>query len=414
MIALDPSQLAAVELATHARLGVITGGPGCGKTTCLRAALDALDARGESYELAAPTGKAAIRMREATGRDAQTIHRLLAYGPDERGVLGFRRNEFSPVQASAVIIDESSMIDVLLADALLRAINPRTTRLILVGDANQLPPVGAGQVFADLIASGTVPVARLTTVHRAAAESWVCTNAPIILAGGRPALERRDDFAWVGAAELPAAEVPARVISAVGDLQRTRGAELEDVQVLVPQNKGGAGAFALCESLRAAFNPAHDDDPREWPAAPDVLLRLRDRVIQTRNDYELGVFNGEIGEVVAVEHGLANAHVTVRFAGDAGDADRLVEYDWSAARALRLAYALTIHKSQGSQWPWVVVVCHTTHSQMLTRRLLYTAITRASRGVVIVGDKMGLVRAVRSNDDARRNTWLAQRLRGAA
>ncbi len=393
---LDPSQEAAVELMLRAPLGVVTGGPGTGKTTTTRRALDELDARGETYLLAAPTGKAARRMEEATGRESQTIHRLLKWGLGI-GPSKFFYGEDEPLEADVVIVDEASMIDTKLADPLFAAVQ-HPTRLILVGDAAQLPSVGAGMVFGDLIRSTRVEVARLTTLHRAAAESWVCSQAPRVLRGEVPDLRGRADFRW-HEAEVRDHAVDAVVELAAGDLGGL-GVAPEDAQVLVPQNVGPAGADLINRRLQARLNPMRAG-LKAWTVGKGEgarELRVGDRVIQTRNDYPRGVMNGEIGVVAR-----ADDELVVRF-------EELVTYDRGGATALRLAYALTVHKYQGSEVPWAVVLCHSTHTQMLTRRLFYTAITRAKRGVVLVGDRAGIERAVKNQSDGKRNTGLIERL----
>lgn len=386
-ITLDPSQVAAVELMRSARVGIVTGGPGTGKTTTTRAALDAMDDAGEAYVLAAPTGKAARRMSEATGRGASTVHRLLGWQPG----MGWVHGPHNPLEVDVVVVDEASMVDTELAARLFGAIDPMRTRLILVGDKNQLPSVGAGKVFADLIASGAVPVAELTKLHRAAAESWVCGQAPAVLAGRVPDLATRTDFQWCN--------VPSAHAAAQAALSWARQME---AQVLIPQRSGECGVNAVNLAIQGALNP-----PREGERVLRVKgdspydIRPRDRVIQTVNDYELGVMNGECGTVLDV----SDRGVAVDFD------DREVVFTGLGAHRLQLAYALTVHKSQGSEWPWVVVVCHSAHSYMLGRALLYTAITRAKKGVVLVGDEAGLERAVKNNRDAKRNTTLAQRVR---
>ena len=480
--ALDESQLAAVDLVCTASLGVVTGGPGTGKTTCLRTALDRIDATGgtacpsckgtgvtlvhdefggDSYEdkclpcagtgrsvnyaLAAPTGKAARRMSEATGREARTIHRVLGYGPLPGGGVGFAHHARNPVPYDLVVVDEASMLDVELASDLLDAIGPGT-RLILVGDVDQLPSVGPGRVFGDIIESKRVPVARLTKLHRAAAESWVCSQAPRILAGELPDLTTRPDFVRVLAEDR---DVAARALVDVvtKHLPAQRGATGEAVQVLVPQRVGNAGTEALNVRLQALLNPMRREDEPAWKLGP-YTVREGDRVIQTSNDYHLNVMNGEVGVVAWVREkqltcpkcegkkrleetiGKGDEERTIerdcaRCGGKGalppgmgvkfpeGRGERLVEYSKSKADGLALAYALTIHKSQGSEWPWVVVLVHSTHTMMLTRQLLYTAITRAKVGVVLVGDKAGLERAVKETKDAMRNTALVERLRAA-
>lgn len=393
---LDQSQLAARDLICRARFGLVTGGPGTGKTTTLKAALDLM--RGQTVALAAPTGKAAMRMTEATGRPASTVHRLLAFMPNLDGTLGFQRNRGNPLDVDVVIVDEASMLDLALAHALFSAVDWKRTRVILVGDANQLPSVGCGRVFGDLLDAGSVQAVRLTSVHRAAQGSWVCSQAPVLLAGDVPDLASRQDFGWVEVADrdrlvrlaLAQATAPGR-----------------ESQLLVPMRVGPAGADILNTLMQSTVNPRRPGEG-EWVVG-NLTLRLHDRVIQTKNSYQLdggkGVFNGETGVVTAIGEKLA-----VTYPAEGGT--REVTYSKADSMALELAYALTIHKSQGSQWPWVIVVCHSTHTRMLTRQLIYTAITRASEGVVIVGDRVGLERAAKEARDGRRNTRLARRVLG--
>lgn len=380
MLNLDPSQARARDLIIEAPFAVVTGGPGTGKTTTLRAALDELDHRGESYELAAPTGKAAKRMSEATGREARTIHRLLGWT-----AYGWEKTGHNPIESDLVVVDESSMLDIELAAALFEAcVN---SRLVLVGDANQLPSVGPGRVLADLVEGGTCPVARLEHVHRAAAESWVCTQAPRVLAGTVPSLETRHDFAFVDTEDV------ASAVRAVVTSPDYAGAH-----VLSPQRTGTAGVDALNQSLQEALNPAGPDNS-EWKMS-DYVIRVGDRVIQTANNYDKLVFNGEVGEVETIN----SKWLRVDFG------DRTVEYDRENANGLRLAYALTIHKSQGSEFPWVVVVVHSSHSYMLSRQLFYTAITRAKKGVVLVGNTKGIRIATSDKEPPKRQTALIERI----
>lgn len=402
---LDDSQKAAVELMLSAAIGVVTGGPGTGKTTTTRAALDALEERGLDCALAAPTGKAARRMMEATGRPASTIHRLLEYNPIDRGYGkrdGFFVNADNPLEADVVIVDEASMVDIELASSLLEAVQA-PTRLILVGDAAQLPSVGPGRFFAELIESAAVPVARLTTLHRAAAESWVCSQAPEVLAGRVPDLRERDDFRWIEHSIRDHA-VDALVELGAGVHEALADVEPGESQVLVPQNVGPAGGAAINRRLQAVLNPKVGEDGWRMGKKGEGSFELRrgDRVIQTKNDYLRDVMNGEVGVVERV----GREELVVRF-------DAEVTYDRPSANALRLAYALTTHKYQGSEVPWAVVLCHSTHTRMLTRTWLYTSITRAKQGVVLVGDRVGLERAVKSTRDTKRNTGLAERLKDA-
>ena len=435
-IALDASQQAACDLVCTARLGVVTGSPGTGKTTCLRTALDRLDALPEPdgwpcvncngtgrepaigsyaptcmtcdgrrvtpverYVLASPTGKAAQRMTQATGREARTVHRLLEYRSG--GV--FARNARNPITAALVVVDEASMLDIELAAALVDAIDPTRTRLVLVGDVNQLPPVGPGRPFADLIESARIPVARLTTLHRAAAETWVCSQSPVVLAGKLPDLRKRKDFRLITCASaLDVANAVLREVTAHA------AADAGEMQVLTPQHKGGAGVEQINKALQAALNPRSRVVGAPSWGARDERIFVGDRVLQTKNDYELGVMNGETGVVID----LNDTSLVVDF-GEDGIA-REATYNRLQASSLHLAYAITIHKSQGSEWPWVCVVVHSTHTIMLTRALVYTAITRARQGVVIVGDELGLKRAVANVHDTSRNSSLQRRIERAS
>jgi len=407
-VTLDASQQRAVELILEANVGVVTGGPGTGKTYCLGAALDQLDARGVVYRLASPTGKAARRIFESTGRAASTVHRLLEYSPRHGGFL--RGPEF-PIEADVVIVDEASMLDIELASALTRACQGRT-RLIFVGDKDQLPPVGPGRFFGDLIDEGLVPIARLTTLHRSAAESWVATQSREINAGRLPDLAPRRDFRWLEREGRDAAVDAVVELATGGRLAAAVG--LTEHQVIVPQNVGPAGTGLLNGRIQELSTPA---DAPSWKvggaSGERQTARLGDRVIQTRNNYQLnggeGVMNGEIGVVVSVERD----ELVVRFESGGPD-DVHVTYSPADARDLGLAYALTCHKMQGSETPWAVVLVHSTHTRMLSRCWLYTACTRAREGVVIVGDRTGLERAVRNSGDRKRNSSLAVRLREEA
>lgn len=402
---LDASQERAVDLLCSARFGIITGGPGTGKTTCLRVGLDRMDRRGVRYRLASPTGKAAKRLSEATdGRKASTIHRLLEFNPG-RG--GFQRDAQNPLECDCVIIDEASMVDTLLFAALMRAVAPARTRVILVGDANQLPPVGPGRPFGDLVGWGKVPTVRLEVLHRSALDSWIHVAAQDLLRGRVPSLEPRADFRWVEVND-PKWIMPKvrRMVTEVFGPGRQIEAE---VQVLIPQRPGVAGIEVANPVLQDALNP-RVGDARVWSRG-DWHIRVGDSVIQTRNDYDIEVFNGEIGRVTAVGkmRDVDNNEVDgvrVFFSGH----DGLTTYTAQNVSALQLAYALTIHRTQGSEFPWTIVVCHSTHSFILSRQLLYTAITRAKRGVVLVGDRKGLERAIGNRRAEQRNTTLVERL----
>lgn len=331
------------------------------------------------------------RRSPATGRQARTLHRLLEYRPG----LGFQRDAATPLECDVVIVDEASMIDVELFAALVRAIVPSRTRLVLIGDANQLPPVGPGRVFGDLVSWSRCPVVRLEVLHRAALESWVHLAGRDLLAGRMPSLAPRPDFAWVSVSD--AAEILPTVRRIV---ERARAAERE-TQVLIPQRPGVAGITEANRMLQDTMNPPHGaNDPTMF--VNGIALRIGDRVIQTRNNYGLEVFNGEIGTITSI------TGLTMRVQHDG----RELEYDADSADDLQLAYALTVHRTQGSEFPWVIVVCHSTHTFILSRPLLYTAITRAKRGVVLVGDERGLKRAVSNRNADKRNTSLTARVDG--
>lgn len=386
-IELDPSQKLAVRLMVDARFACVTGGAGVGKTTSLRFALDEMEAKGLDFKLAAPTGKAAKRMTEATGYPAQTIHRLLVWrnGPT--------LNRHYPISAAAVIIDEASMLDIQLLEHLLDAIDPAQTRLILMGDANQLAPVGPGCPFGELCESGLVPVARLTTLHRAAELSWINQASQCVLQRKMPDTQtERDDFKFVDV------DSAADIIPAVTDL--IGRATADDMQVLIPMKPGAAGIVQANVALQQRLNPPREDE-RHYVRRDKTQLRIHDRVIQTRNDYQLQVFNGEIGTVVNV----TGEGVTVHFP----DREEVL-YTPERAVGLQLAYALTVHKMQGSEFPWIVFICHSTHAHMLSPQLIYTAITRGKKGVILVGNQRGLEMGLRMKNPPRRNSGLIDRL----
>lgn len=389
---LDPSQVRAVELVCTAPFAILTGGPGTGKSTCLRVALDRMDAAGVTYALASPTGKAAKRMTEATGRSASTIHRLLGWSR-----FGWEYHQGNPLPFDVMIVDEVSMLDLELADALADAI-AEDSRIVLVGDANQLPSVGPGRILADLVEADIVPVARLTHVHRAAAESWICRNAPKVLSGEPLELGSYPDFRFF---EVEGADEAANTVASIVTMDEYQGA-----QVLTPQRTTACGVEQLNTMLQAKLNPPRGSHDEAWMLG-DKVLRKGDRVIQTRNAYNLlgsngalGVFNGEVGEVVG-----AGANLTVDFG------DRRIAYAKQDAFDLQLAYALTVHRFQGSEVETVVFVVHSAHTYMLSRQLFYTAITRAKKRVVLVGNRKGLAAATSAKEPPKRNTSLVERMR---
>jgi len=394
-IVFTPEQESAIALIKYARFGLVTGGPGTGKTTIVSHAI--ADMSPDSVCLAAPTGKAARRMSEAmekaganVKRKAATVHRLLGYRGFE-----FVHNATTPLEAELVIVDESSMLDIQLAAALFNAIG-RHSRLILVGDADQLPSVGPGRVFADLLQYEPIPKVRLTIPQRAHDRvAWVNRNAPRVLCGEQPELTTADDFEFV---EVNAAvDIPAAVRKVVEREQ--------DTYVLSPQRTGYAGVYRLNAELQPIRNLGVLDLPENAPCLrrEHYTMHVGDWVLQTKNDYHRDVTNGEIGVIETI----SGTACTVRF-----DDERLVDYTNEQAFALELAYALTVHKSQGSEYENVVVVIHSTHTRMLTRKLLYTAITRTRGKVTIIGDQKGLDTALRTKRDDDRNTTLLERLRG--
>jgi len=393
---LDPSQAAAVEVMVRARFGCVTGPPGSGKTTTLGAALARLDADGldrRAIRLAAPTGKAARRMAQATGRDASTIHRLLGWTRR-----GWTYDAANPLDAECVYVDEASMIDYEIALALLDG--TRRSRLVLIGDADQLPPVGIGRMFGDLIDAGVVPVARLRTNHRAAEGSWVIRNAPEVLTGGPLELETSSGFRWVTVDD--AAAIPSAVRAAVA-----LAPDPTACVVLAPQYAGAAGCDALNLALDGLLNrePMYVGMPTLPRGDGKLAIRRGARVIQTRNNYDLDVMNGEIGLVEDID--TRDRKVVVSF----DELKRVITYEGDDSYALQPAYALTVHKTQGSEFPRVIVVCHSTNTHMLSRSILYTAITRAKQHVTLIGDERGLARALKT-DAARRQTSLVERLGG--
>ena len=398
---LAESQVAAIRLALMAKVLVITGGPGVGKTTIVNSILRILAAKGVNLLLCAPTGRAAKRMTEATGFEAKTIHRLLEVDPKAGG---FKRNAEHPLDCDLLVIDETSMVDVMLMQALLKAI-PDDAALLIVGDIDQLPSVGAGQVLADIIQSGAVPVVRLTEVFRQAATSKIITAAHRINKGLMPDLARPEgesDFYFVNAAE-PEAAVPLIV-----DLVKTRIPQrfgfdpVKDIQVLCPMNRGGVGARSLNIELQAALNPAGDRKVERfgWTFAPG------DKVMQIENDYDKDVYNGDVGYIDDVD--ADTGELTATFDG------RTVTYGFGELDTLVPAYAATIHKSQGSEYPAVVIPVMTQHYAMLQRNLIYTGVTRGKKLVVLVGQPKAVAIAVKNVSGRKRWTKLWEWLAGGA
>ena len=399
-LVLAPGQADAVRTAISSTVSVITGGPGVGKTTIVNAILRILSAKGVDILLCAPTGRAAKRMNEATGFEAKTIHRLLEVDPRTGG---FKRDGENPLDCGLLAVDETSMVDVLLMRSLLAAV-PDGAALLVVGDVDQLPSVGPGQVLADIIASGAVPVVRLTEVFRQAARSRIVTTAHGINRGAIPDLSRPEgdsDFYFVPAEDSETAA--ARIVELVKTRipQRFGFDAMQDIQVLCPMNRGGAGARSLNIELQAALNPAGERKVERfgWTFAPG------DKVMQIENDYDKEVYNGDIGQVADVDPEAGE--LTARFEG------RNLLYGFGELDALVPAYAATVHKSQGSEYPAVVIPVLTQHYAMLKRNLLYTGVTRGKRLVVLVGQKKAVAIAVRNASGRRRWSKLDEWLAGA-
>ncbi|HYC92524.1 MAG TPA: ATP-dependent RecD-like DNA helicase [Thermoanaerobaculia bacterium] len=400
--ALDPEQREAVRIALQSKVAVITGGPGVGKTAMVNVVLALFRSIGLEVALAAPTGRAAKRLGESTGAAAQTLHRLLETTGDGGA---FKRNEDEPLEYDVVIVDETSMVDVPLFDALLRAM-PVDAALLLVGDADQLPSIGPGQVLHDVIASGRVPAVRLTRIHRQAEESDIVVNAHRINRGQQPQFRGRgettDMFLFPAAT---AEEALQHVVDLVSEkLPRKFNLKaLRDVQVLSPMRSGTAGVHALNETLQRVLNPpARHRVKIERPNG--VVFLPGDKVMQTENDYDKGVFNGDVGVLAEID--AVTETFTVDFGGES-----IVDYMFDEADQLTLAYATTIHKSQGSEYRAVILPLLPQHSIMLQRNLLYTAVTRGKEVVVIVGDRASIERAVRTSRSGERVTRLADLLR---
>src|SRR6187399_1891008 len=400
-LALAESQVAAVRLALMSKVLVMTGGPGVGKTTIVNAILRVLAAKGTEILLCAPTGRAAKRMTEATGLEAKTIHRLLEVDPKGGG---FKRGDDNPLDCDLLVVDETSMVDVMLMQALMKAV-PDKAALLIVGDIDQLPSVGPGQVLADVISSGAVPVVPLTEVFRQAAQSRIITGAHKINQGSIPDLsnpEGDSDFYFVQADDAETA-VP-RIIELVKTrIPRRFGLDpIRDIQVLCPMNRGGVGARSLNIELQAALNPAGDRKVERfgWTFAHG------DKVMQIENDYDKEVFNGDIGFVAGVEP--EEGEIVASFDG------RSVTYGFGELDMLVPAYAATIHKSQGSEYPAVIIPVLTQHYAMLQRNLLYTGVSRGKRLVVLAGQKKAVAIAVRNVAGRRRwsklNEWLRPNL----
>ncbi len=393
---LSNEQRSAIQMALTHPVSVLTGGPGTGKTTCLKALITALETQGMKYALASPTGRAAKRLSEATGRSARTIHRLLEYSPIE----GFKHNDENPLDLDFLVVDEASMLDLLLTNNLLKAVRPGT-RVLFVGDVDQLPSVGAGDVLRDLIDSSVVPVTRLHTIFRQAANSKIITNAHLINQGKLPDFSKSEgDFFLFPADDAAAAADWILQIVTERIPQKFGFDPVHDIQVIAPIYRGPAGVTILNDRLQEKLNPPANSKPERRLFG--TVFRLGDKVMQTQNNYDKDVYNGDIGFIRSID--LIEQTLSVNFDG------KPVTFDWSEADELSLAYAVSVHKAQGSEFPVVVMPIVTQHYMMLQRNLLYTAVTRARKLCVLAGSLRAIGMAVRNNKVAQRFTALEWRL----
>ncbi len=396
-ITLAQKQIEAVKCAIENKVMVITGGPGTGKSTIINAILKIFSMLGIDILLAAPTGRAAKRMNETTGHEAMTIHRMLKFSIKGNG---FEKNEDNPLQCDLLVIDEASMIDTILMHHLLKAI-PQGATFILVGDVNQLPSVGAGNVLRDIIDSGAVPVVELNEIFRQAKESMIIVNAHSINNGVMPSLKPSgkptDDFYFIEK------EDPDDVLKLILELTRDRIPNrfkfdpIDDIQVLTPMHRGTVGASNLNAELQKNLNPREDGITRG-----SRNFRINDKVMQIKNNYDKEVFNGDIGRILNID--TENQEVTIVFDG------RHVVYEYTDLDEIVLAYAVSVHKSQGSEYPVIIIPILTQHYMLLQRNLIYTAVTRGKKLVVIVGTKKAMAIGIKNNKTEKRYTYLRYRL----
>ena len=392
------NQREAIRTALTSRVTIVTGGPGTGKTTTTIGMLRLFEVLGMQVVLAAPTGRAAKRLSETTGREAKTIHRLLEFSPQENG---FKHDWNNPLEADVVIIDEMSMVDLALMNSLMKAVPPGAT-LIMVGDVDQLPSVGAGNVLRDLIASGQITTVRLTEIFRQAQQSMIVMNAHRVNRGEFPQVNGPTDRDFFFIEE----EDPETAVELICDLVHRRLPQhynyhpMDDIQVLCPMRRGVIGSENFNKRLQEKLNRNSEEVIRAGRS-----FRIGDKVMQVRNNYDYEVFNGDIGRITDVD--TVEKLVTITFP------DKVVAYDMADLNELVLAYGITVHKSQGSEYPAIVVPFMAQHYMMLQRNLLYTAITRAKELVLVVGTKRALGIAIRNNKVSERNTYLAKRLQAA-
>jgi exodeoxyribonuclease V alpha subunit len=402
--ALSDQQRSAIRSSLSHPVCVLTGGPGTGKTTAIKALIAALDSAGKTYALASPTGRAAKRLSQATGRPASTIHRLLGFSPRK----GFKHNTENPLKIDMLVVDETSMLDLVLANSLLKAINPGT-HLLLVGDVDQLPSVGAGDVLRDIIASDLAAVTRLSAIFRQAAHSHIITNAHRINQGQMPQFPSARAESGESSADffLFPSESPEDAAEWVRDVVCNRIPNKfgfhprDEIQVLAPMYRGPVGVNALNDILQASLNPPSPGKPEKKLFGQ--TFRTGDKLMQLQNNYDKDVYNGDIGNLVDIDP--INQSLAMDYEG------RQVTYDWSEADQLVLAYAVTVHKAQGSEYPAIVIPLVTQHYIMLQRNLFYTAVTRARQLCVLVGSRRAMGIAVRNDKIAQRFTALDWRIR---
>ncbi len=401
---LSPQQQQAVEIAAYSKISIITGGPGTGKTFSVRTVVQLWKAMGKKIALAAPTGRAAQRLMEMTGLEAKTIHRLLEFDPKS---MGFKRDERNPLTCDALIVDEASMLDLFLAYSLIKAV-PEGAQILFVGDIDQLPSVGAGQILADLINSGKLPVIRLTQVFRQASASAIIRSAHQINNGEFPTLDPIDfdadtitsDCLWHTGGQNPEQGVQIITNLITNFIPSLGFNPVTDVQILCPMLRGIVGSYNLNNVLQQVINPPGADKTEiTWG---NIIYREGDKVIQLTNDYQREIFNGDVGFISCID--TENQEVVIQFS------EREVVYDYSDLNEINLAFAVSVHKSQGSEYPVVILPLYTQHYMMLSRNLFYTGLTRAKRLAVVVGASKAINLAINSNRHIERYTKLKHRL----